>query len=105
MSNIVEHVQVDQDGLIHAFGYFPEGSGDPSLTTVVIAEEEVWKLTTPAKRRVLLADGTIELEPPDPPEPAPPTKQEILLMMLEGVEPQDADTELLWLVLQESLRP
>lgn len=35
----------------------------------------------------------------------PPSKQDILLLMLDGMDPEDPDTTVLWLVLQEALRP
>lgn len=54
------------DGLILALGSFPSGSPDPGVDIVDLTPEQLARLSEPGQK-VLNADGTITVTPPDPP--------------------------------------
>lgn len=83
--------RVDEDGKVWGFDFDPEA---PLADLSGIAQQY----------RAWLEDDNTPA-PADPiPEPEP-SKNEILLMMLEGLEPGSESDEIVWIVLQESLRP
>lgn len=88
---------------IVAYGSFPSGTDDPDYRIETVDPSKGDIFAQPGKK-TWTEGGGVSVEPP-PPEPEPePTKNDILLMLLDGVDPSDPDVEIMWLVLQESLR-
>lgn len=90
------------DELLAALPALRPTEGGPVLAVEGLGDD-IW-LTVPDDADQDAIAAVVAAHDPTPSEPGP-TKNEILLLMLDTIDPEEPDTTVLWLVLQEALTP